>query len=270
VLRQRIITGILLASLMIWSTLTLPTIWFGAIISVVVLLGAWEWGRLLGLSEPFARLGYCTLALVSMALAWFGLENRLFLWLVLAGACGYWCYVGIWLRWFAADPRLRLPVRVWQLAGIITLVTAWVALVGLHALPGFGPNHVLFLLLLIWIADSGAYFVGRRWGRRQLAPHISPGKTCEGAYGALLATLIFSVVGAVALGTPHWPLFILICMVTVIFSIVGDLLESLLKRQHGVKDSGSLLPGHGGVLDRVDSLTAAAPFFLLGLQSLLW
>ena len=131
----------------------------------------------------------------------------------------------------------------------------------------FGPGYVLFLLLLIWVADIGAYFAGRRWGRRKLAPAISPGKTWEGVWGAAAAALVFALVGAVVLGVgcalarrswrSAWS--------TVGFSIVGDLFESMLKRQRGVKDSGSLLPGHGGVLDRLDSLTAAAPVFLLGL-----
>jgi phosphatidate cytidylyltransferase len=133
----------------------------------------------------------------------------------------------------------------------------------------FGPGYVLFLFLLIWVADIGAYFAGRRWGRRKLALAISPGKTWEGAVGAGAAALAFALAGAAALGLgSRWPGFVAICMVTVGFSIAGDLFESMMKRQRGLKDSGSLLPGHGGVLDRVDSLTAAAPVFLLGLHGI--
>ena len=145
------------------------------------------------------------------------------------------------------------------------------ALLALHDGAALGPGYVVFLFMLVWIADSGAYFAGRRWGRTKLASHVSPGKTREGVYGALTAALGFAVIGALVLGlgVTQWPLFILICMVTVIFSIIGDLFESMLKRQRGIKDSGSLLPGHGGILDRVDSMTAAAPVFVLGLRGLL-
>jgi phosphatidate cytidylyltransferase len=127
---------------------------------------------------------------------------------------------------------------------------------------------VLFLLVLIWIADSGAYFAGRRWGRRKLAPLVSPGKTREGAYGALAGGLLWGGVLAALYGVsvPQQGGLVLLCLLTVVASIVGDLYESLSKRERGVKDSGSLLPGHGGILDRIDSLTAAAPVFALGLH----
>jgi phosphatidate cytidylyltransferase len=146
---------------------------------------------------------------------------------------------------------------------------AWVALAGLRDAPAFGVPLVLFLMGLVWIADSGAFFAGRRWGRHKLAPRISPKKTREGAYGALAATLVFAAITGLLLDmdVASWALFILISMVTVLFSIVGDLFESMVKRQHDVKDSGVLLPGHGGVLDRIDSMQAAAPIFLLGMQS---
>ncbi|MEZ5584622.1 MAG: phosphatidate cytidylyltransferase [Candidatus Competibacteraceae bacterium] len=132
-------------------------------------------------------------------------------------------------------------------AGIITLLAPWVALTHLHGADSFGPAYVLFLMVLIWLADSGAYFAGRQWGRRKLAPHISPGKTWEGAIGALVTTLFFAALGATALGLTgiQWLLLLLISMRRVLFSIVGDLFESMIKRQHEIKDSGSLLPGHG-------------------------
>jgi phosphatidate cytidylyltransferase len=150
---------------------------------------------------------------------------------------------------------------------MVILVALWVALMGLRG--DFGPGYVLFLLLLIWVADIGAYFAGRHWGQRKLAPVISPGKTWEGVWGATAAALAFALLGAAVLGIgTRWPWFVAICMVTVGFSIIGDLFESMIKRQRGVKDSGSLLPGHGGVLDRIDSLTAAAPVFLLGLYGM--
>jgi len=145
------------------------------------------------------------------------------------------------------------------------LVPAWASLVVIHGVDPQGPRLLLFLMVLIWVADSFAYFAGRRWGRTKLAPVISPGKTREGVYGALAGAVLCGggLVWLMPQGNPL--LLILFCLLIVLVSVVGDLFESLMKRQAGVKDSGSLLPGHGGMLDRIDSLTAAAPLFLLGL-----
>jgi phosphatidate cytidylyltransferase len=123
-------------------------------------------------------------------------------------------------------------------------------------------------LILIWVADSGAYFVGRQWGKNKLAPRVSPGKTIEGLLGALAGGLIWGYAGMVWFEPKSGWLFVALCFVTVLFSVLGDLVESLFKRNAGVKDSGQLLPGHGGVLDRLDSLTSAAPVFVLGLMLL--
>lgn len=269
-LRQRIITAAILGTLIVLSIMLLPIVWFGVLLLVFILLGAWEWGSLLGLSRFGARVGYCILVFGLMLLTWAMLENRTFLWSALSLACAYWCYVLAWLRRYTANPTMRDPVLTWGVVGLITLVVPWIALMGLRSAPTFGPAYVLFLVLLIWIADSSAYLAGRRWGYRKLAPRISPGKTREGAYGAIVATSLFAAAGATAFGfeSLQWPLFIMICMVTVIFSMAGDLFESMFKRQYGAKDSGSLLPGHGGILDRMDSLTAAAPIFFLGLKGL--
>lgn len=222
----------------------------------------------MGLTVPRERTIYCLLVFGLILLAWFFLENPIFLWGMLALALGHWCYVLVWLRRYAADAENHDPVVAWELSGLVVLVIPWVALMVLHGAASLGPTYVLFLLGLVWVADSGAFFVGRRWGRRKLARPISPGKTLEGACGGLAAGLLFSLGGAAAfnLDPAQWPGFILICLVTVVFSIVGDLFESMIKRQHDVKDSGALLPGHGGILDRIDSLTAAAPIFLLGLR----
>jgi len=149
---------------------------------------------------------------------------------------------------------------------VMVLFPPWFSLLAIHRLPEDGPLLVLFIMVLIWVADTGAYFSGRRFGRVKLAPHISPGKTREGVYGALLGAVLCGLLlyqlrpqtGALAL-------LILFCLLLALVSVVGDLFESLLKRQAGLKDSGQLLPGHGGMLDRIDSLTAAAPVYLLGL-----
>jgi phosphatidate cytidylyltransferase len=146
------------------------------------------------------------------------------------------------------------------------VVPAWVAAWLIHREPSAGPLWTLFVLMLIWVADVSAYFAGRRFGQHKLAPRISPGKTREGVYGALVGTALFAgVAGWLIEPVPvGHALLIVLATVTVLFSIVGDLFESLIKRQSNLKDSGSLLPGHGGMLDRIDSVLAALPIFVCG------
>ncbi|CDH46057.1 phosphatidate cytidylyltransferase [Candidatus Contendibacter odensensis] len=266
-LRQRVVTAIVLALITVWVVLKLPAIGFGAVLLAITLLGAWEWANLAGMNQTRSRLGYGALILALILAFWPLVDSPMLmnglLILVFAG----WCYVPIWLRHYARRPDRPDHLMTLGAVGIVILVGPWVALMGLR--DKFGPGYVLFLLLLIWVADIGAYFAGRRWGRRKLAPAISPGKTWEGVWGAGAAALTFALIGAAVLGMgSRWLWFVAVCMVTVGFSIVGDLFESMIKRQRGVKDSGALLPGHGGVLDRIDSLTAAAPVFLLGLYGM--
>ena len=266
-LKQRVITACVLALITLWVVLKLPPAGLGAVLLVVVLGCAWEWANLAGLTQPRGRLLYGGLVLLLILAVW-PLAGRAD---VVAGlmipVVAAWGYVLFWLWRYARQPERRDRPMTVGIAGAAALTAAWLALMGLrHA---FGPGHVLFLLMLIWVADIGAYFAGRRWGQRKLAPTISPGKTWEGVWGAAAAAAAFALVGAAVLGVgSRWPGFVAVCMVAVGFSIVGDLFESMLKRQRGVKDSGSLLPGHGGVLDRLDSLIAAAPVFLLGWSGL--
>ena len=267
-LEQRLITALVLGLLAVGAILLLPLPWFGVTLLGIALASAWEWGRLLTLSWPAGRIGYCCLVLIIMVLTWRWVDDPFFLSSVFLFSCAYWCVVLIWLGRYLARPERRASRCGWSLAGLVTLTTPWVALMGMRAAPELGSRYVLFLVMLIWVVDSGAYFAGRLWGRRKLAPVISPGKTWAGVYGALGGSLLFALGGGLALGVTRWPWFVAVCMVTVAFAMVGDLFESMLKRQHGAKDSGSLLPGHGGILDRLDSLTAAAPVFAAGLWGL--
>ena len=267
-LKQRIVTAVVLAILVVWAVLKLPLAGFGLLLLAVILLGAWEWAGLARLNGPRHRLVYGGSVLTLILAFWPWVGNAAFVIGLLGCVLAGWCYALFWMWRYATRPtRQEDRSATVAVAGVIVLAAPWVAFMALR--DEFGPAYVLFLFLLVWIADIGAYFAGRRWGRRKLAVTISPGKTWEGALGAGMAALMFALAGAAVLGVgARWPWFVAICMVTVGFSIVGDLFESMLKRQCGMKDSGTLLPGHGGVLDRVDSLTAAAPIFLLGLYGM--
>lgn len=264
-INTRLATGIALVVLGVIVDF-LPQTLFSACIGVVALLGAREWASLSGLTRPWQQLLCVAVIALLGALVW-AIEATLsvplaiaasFLWLAALAAV-----VGTQLGRFdlAHWPGLRL------LCGVGVLVPAWSSLAHLHQGP-HGPWQVLILLLLVWSADIAAYFAGRRWGRRKLCPAVSPGKSVEGALAGLAAALLLGVVIA-GLQNPPMPAmvrFALLAVAVAAVSILGDLFESIVKRSANMKDSGTLLPGHGGVLDRIDSLTAAAPVYVVGLQ----
>jgi phosphatidate cytidylyltransferase len=245
----------------------LPTAGIALLFALVMGLGALEWARLVGLARPLAQAAYLFGLLLLMLLGWllFQADRAMEVIFLLAAL---WWLAAIALLWRFSRRNGAVPPSLLAdlVFGYLVLAFSWLALVELHALTA-GPYFVSLLLLIVWGADTGAYFAGRRFGRRKLAMRISPGKTWEGAIGGLLLALLGALVLHVLVGAdwPSLPLLLGIVVVTVVFSIVGDLFESMIKRQHGAKDSGNLLPGHGGILDRIDSLTAAAPIFVTGL-----
>ncbi len=276
-LRARNATAFTLGPLVMAAVLWLPTLGFAVFIALVILVGAWEWGGLTGIEARVGRVAYVILVAAGLVSLWFQPQWRHGL-IALGGL--WWAVQSVLLARVQRIDLRSAPDGASALSGLLVLCVSWAALVQLHAFdPGgaalvalhgvvaAGPALVLFLLLLIWFADSAAYFAGRRWGGTKLAPVLSPGKTRAGVYGALA----MASVGGLALGYLLAPGIggtvsaVLVCIVTVLISVAGDLYESLLKRRRGVKDSGQLLPGHGGLLDRIDSLIAAAPLFVLGL-----
>src|SRR3990167_7571883 len=236
--KKRILTATIWIPLFLFLLFYLSSIQFLIFTAFITLIGAWEWTRLSGISNLFWRYAY-------LALMGYVLFSMLF---VFAPIVFFLAFV-VWL--FAIILILRYPTSsllsknlVWRGSmGIVVLVPCWVAINFIRNQPQ-GVYLLLAFFLLIWGADSAAYFVGKKWGKTKLAPHISPGKKREGCIGALIFSLCFALL---------------------IFYFVGDLFESMLKRQVGLKDSGKLFPGHGGLLDRIDSLTAAAPIFALGI-----
>lgn len=259
-LRTRVLTAVVLGVVLLAVVLWLPPIATVAALTALVVAGGWEWSAFMRLKSLTGRFAYLLLLVVLLALAWRASAAPATRDLILAVAVVWWLTAFVWI---AFAPR---RVSAWSagVAGLLALVPAWLALVHLRVSLPHGAQWVLFALLLVWVADIGAFFVGRRFGRLRLAPEVSPGKTWEGALGGLALSALVAVGGAAWFRVALVP-FLPLCLAAVGFSIIGDLTESLLKRFAGIKDSGSILPGHGGVMDRIDSLTGAAPVLLLGL-----
>jgi len=269
---QRLLTAVALLSVFIGAMYVLPRVWWSAFLVPGLIVASMEWARLArcgrGQGVLFAAM---TLASFLALLCAAELGARDWPSVNLPATLTYLAATVFWLAivpiWLAAGWRTRHPV-VLGVAGWLVLVPTWLALVEMQA----APSQSLFVLGVVWIADTAAYLVGRRFGRHRLAPTISPGKTWEGVAGAGLAVAVYYAL-AWAAGFPQnvaWNVAggsVVVVMVAVM-SIEGDLFESWMKRQAGVKDSGTLLPGHGGLLDRIDGLTASVPAVVLLMQVL--
>lgn len=257
-LRARVITALILAPLVVSAIYLLPLWAYAVFFSLFAGAGAYEWGGLGGLVSTPARLGYLAIYIVLALVTWRHPEY----WQAVLWAGGaFWLMAAVAVvayprgGRFSVNPAFTLP------AGLVVAWAAWLALVVIRDQPG-GATWVLWLLLLVWAADIGAYFAGHRFGRRKLAPVISPGKTWEGLLGGSAVSLVVALLVLLPMGvfSLFWaPVVALLIAV----SVFGDLFESMLKRARGVKDSGALLPGHGGVLDRIDSMVAVLPVFAL-------
>ncbi|HET7930511.1 MAG TPA: phosphatidate cytidylyltransferase [Rhodanobacteraceae bacterium] len=270
-LKQRVITALVLAPLILALIFLTRAPTFASLLGLVFLLGLWEWTRMAGVHGYFLR----ALCLLAYAIV-FGLLWRVckspWWWLPVLLGLAWWLLALLWLRHnrCAAKPTHAHAILK-LLVGVLVVMPAWCAVVVMHgdmARPNSGHGHwwVLFFACIVSVADMGAYTAGRRWGKTKLAPAISPGKTREGVYGALVCSGLVGLVGGALLKVPveRLPAIVALALLTVLFSIVGDLFESLMKRHAGIKDSGILFPGHGGVFDRMDSIVAALPIFVLG------
>jgi phosphatidate cytidylyltransferase len=262
-IRKRVTTGAVLVALLLAVVLWLPPGATVIALTLVVLAGAWEWSAFLRAPGNTYRFAYVVAVAVLLPLVWMVTDKPPGLMLVMRIAVVWWLVA---LGWVMFAPR-RASSWSAALAGVLALVPAWVALVRLRLDLARGAEWILFALILVWAADIGAFFVGRRFGRTRLAPNVSPGKTWEGVVGGTVASAIVAVLGSGWFNIPV-DRFLPLCLAAVGFSIVGDLTESLLKRFAGMKDSGSLFPGHGGVMDRIDSVTGAAPILFFGLVAL--
>ncbi|MEK6731305.1 MAG: phosphatidate cytidylyltransferase [Pseudomonadota bacterium] len=261
-LKHRLITGTILLLLTIAAVMFLPIPYFIGVVSVVMLLAAWEWARLIAYQRWVTRLGYVVLVGVVMILEWYApILPVLFATLV-------WWFIACY--WIVNYPGAK---QVWSngvwvrgIMGILVLVPAWLSL-NVIRYAEQGRALTFFLFILVWASDIGAYFIGKAWGKHPLASSVSPKKTIEGLVGGFLCALLVAwIASMMGIFSPiNGSMIIALGAVVSLFAIVGDLFESMAKRSVGVKDTGHYLPGHGGLLDRIDSLLAAAPIFLLGL-----
>jgi phosphatidate cytidylyltransferase len=265
-LKQRIITAIILFVLFLAAVFTLPSMGWAVLVTVIIWLAAAEWARLSKMTANGAIL-YCAVTVVLM-LTTLWIDNKVSSEAVpLIHLIWYGASVLMWVFIVPAWMFLGLQSRnLWAmgLVGWVVLIPTGLAMIDLRIT---SPWDLLGVMFVVWLADTAAYFSGRKFGKHKLAPSISPGKTWEGVLGALVFVTIY--VAAIGWGTGLIKTFLVFAAVVLIswfwvaLSVMGDLFESAIKRQAGVKDSGNLLPGHGGLLDRIDALTSTLPFVAL-------
>ena len=276
--KTRTLAALVMGPLAILAVLFLPTPWLMVLAAVLFLAGLWEWFSLADVEDTLTRMFLLAANLLLMVmLVWASRTDRggslaLFHLAIFIGVI-WWCFAALWLKFPQFGSHHEGWARAIKLAaGTLALLPAGCALAVIHGDPadtgriGIIPRNHLWLLtalMMIWMADTGAYFAGRKFGKHKLAPRISPNKTVEGLAGGAIAAMVFGLIFAMIAGASiaDLPWVALTALITVAASVVGDLFESMLKRHAGVKDSSDLIPGHGGILDRMDSVLAALPVF---------
>ena len=273
-LKARVLTALVMLPIALLILFVLPEDAFAMCVGLIVLVGAWEWIRLSGLVSRL--LTWVLLAVFACVLIWSYVLPTVYVPMLLGIGCIFWIGAAAMVMMYPKSKEQVGGKRMKLGFGLLVLIPAYVALLYLRR----HDAHLLLIALLvtiIWAADVGAYFVGRQFGTVKLAPNVSPGKSWAGLVGGMIVALAVGMLGA-SIGEPTdhlfspvaWSVLIGIVAITVLFSVLGDLFESLIKREQGVKDSSSLLPGHGGVMDRIDSLTAATPVFALSVYLTGW
>ncbi len=288
---QRIITALIMLVFALYAIFFLPLETFSGVVAIIILIGSWEWSGFFNKKNPLLKSLY---VLITAALMWVIYNHSLpqeywngwiipegiMEWLQLKDlalisvvlACIWWVFAFILVLVFPKiSSSLINNVFLMAIVGWLMLLPTWVALTGVRSI-GIavdfhrGSSLLLFSLCLVWAADTGAFIAGKAFGKHKLAPHVSPKKTWEGVIGGALLAILVAIISSHLLSIPHKQLPALALMVVIIvsYSVIGDLTESIFKRLAGVKDSGNILPGHGGVLDRIDGLTAVMPLCLLG------
>ncbi len=275
--RTRLLAALVMTPLAVAAILLMSTPWLVAVAAVLFMIGLWEWFDLAEIEDTLSRavLLIANLA-VMVALVWASRSSSgytlVLFQLVSVIGVAWWLLALLWLGRYEFASDHDTHARVFKLAaGALSIIPAWCALAWIHASQPNGHRWLLTALAIVWAADSGAYFAGRKFGGRwfpgrKLAARISPNKTIEGLLGGIAAGILVGIGFALFSGAQlsQLPAVSVIALAAVLFSVVGDLFERLLKRHVGVKDSGNLIPGHGGILDRIDGVLAALPVFAIG------
>jgi phosphatidate cytidylyltransferase len=274
--KTRLLAALVMAPIAIAAILLLSTPWIVALTTVVFLAGLWEWFELAEIEDTLARTVLLVAHLALMvAIVWASRSASGYSYVLfqLASVIGvlWWLLALLWLRNYDFASNHQTWARFFKLAaGALAVIPAWCALAWIHAGEPSGHIWLFTALAIVWAADSAAYFAGRHFGgtlfKRKLAPRVSPNKTLEGVIGGVIGGVLVGVSGSLLAGATaaQLPLVALVALAATLASVVGDLYESLLKRHAGVKDSGHLIPGHGGILDRIDGVLAALPVFAMG------
>lgn len=277
-LKQRVITALIMAGLFLSAVIFLSLPWLALIFAILICLGGWEWSRLCEWESPVARAAYVLVLAAVLGLLYVYCElgatpQREQIQPFLGLACLWWSLALLWVKGYPGSAVFWRTRAMRNLMGLLVLAPAWMAAVYLVSFPR-GGGLIVVMVLIVAAADIGAYFAGRAWGKHKLAEVVSPKKTWEGFWGGMAAASVLALLLWSQLPPPqaHISLseVLVVLLVTALASVVGDLTVSMVKREAGVKDSGSLLPGHGGILDRLDSLCGAAPVFALGLLLAGW
>lgn len=277
-LKQRIITAVILAPLAILAILFLPVELFKIAVAGVVALGAYEWAKMSGINGRASKVTFMALILIICGVlilavdgqaVWYQSELNALYKTILSIAAVWWAVSLVMILTYPKYSSVwkeNIPIRA--AFGVLTLIPTWVAIISLRTNlyevdPFYGASLIFYVLGIVWAADIGAFFCGVKFGKHKLRPNVSPGKSIEGLLGGIMASLAIIAFAALhyQFDASRIGMHILIGVITVAVSALGDLNESMFKRCAGIKDSGKLLPGHGGVMDRIDSLTAAFPVF---------
>ncbi len=254
-LKERVITALIAVGVLLLVLFVLPQAVAQVVVALLILAGAWEWSGFLGSPSTAHRAGYVILIALLMGLVtWQAPQINGPLFQV---ALVWWLCALVWTLFYPTP----IPAAVRWIAGVLVLLPLYKALIVLYLA---SPAVLLGALLIVWAADTGAFVAGKLFGRVKLAPQISPGKTWEGVIGGLLTVGVLAAAGA-WLFDVRVGVLVPFCLAIACASVIGDLTVSMFKRTSGLKDSGAIFPGHGGVLDRVDSVAAAAPLFALGI-----
>ena len=263
-LKDRILTALVLIPVFLLAVLWPDARLLAALMLIVTAIASFEWARLINKSKGFTY-AYSGITFVFI-LSIYIVEFELVYLALMALAAVFWCLAFAIIIGYQHE-RVVLPESrmLMMCLGQVLLVAAWSSLFYLKNAISTNGFLLLLLLFIIWAADSGAYFIGRKWGKRRLASRVSPGKTWEGTVAGLICGLLVGLLYIVFSGadSSHYFIIMTVTILAAVFSVIGDLFESIVKRNANVKDSGQLLPGHGGALDRIDSLLAAGPVFVL-------